>query len=302
MTSNLLSTRALKTIVAVVVPQGGEGKTFVANTIHTIASYANASIVLGTNDGTNRSLSALLGNEPVADVSWDADDNRGRAVVERQADNNIICVDVGANSDPKDGRFLEFIKGLDSAGTLTGARTVVLVPTATNKAGGLESAIAAATVYQNRGFQVRLVLNDRDGSGNMGDTKEIPERLPIGRIDHLATGLQAYRLEYKGAMRYLIDNPLSGFEMASDRLRNFILRAADSDWAKDVFWWDNVLETVPKPSPDPMLALAIPDKTSVSNASLERNAAYYQARQRFKKAATNSQEFINAAEAFQKFV
>lgn len=300
--SKILSETALKTVVAVVVPQGGEGKTFVTNAIHAIAGYAKASIVLGTNDGTNRSLTALLGDEEVADVSWDADAVRGMAVVERQSDKNVICVDVGANSDPKDGRFLDFMKGLDTGAKSVEARTVVLIPTATNKAGGLESAIAAASVYGQAGFQVRLLLNNRDGSNSMGDTSKVPESVPIGRVEHLETGLQAYRLQFKGAMRDLIDNPLPGFKLASDRLRNFILRAAETDWAKDVFWWDGALASVPAPAIDADYGIGIATLKSVTDTRLEHNYAYGAAKLRFKNAPQNSQEFLSAAVALQKLI
>lgn len=293
---------ALRTVVAVVVPQGGEGKSFIASLNACVARLANLKIVLGTNDGTNKSLESLLGDMEVATLGWDADAPKGKAVVDRQSFNDIICIDVGANSDPTDGRFLDFMSGVKHETSRFNARVVVFVPSATNKAGGLDSAINAATVYQDSGFQTRLILNNRDGSWNVGDETKIPKNMPLGYLQHLDTGLQAYRAERDVSMYDLINNPTPGYEMASSRIRNFILRVAHSTWMKDVFWWDGALTSLPQPGSDPELSRTIQRLSNVSNAALYKNHEIYKAREKFIAASSNSQEFLNVARKFQELL
>lgn len=257
---------------------------------------------MGTNDGTNKSLHSLLGDEPVADLGWDADNVRGKSVIDRQKMNEIICIDVGANSDPRDGRFLDFVSGMANAITPLSARMVVLVPTATNKSGGLVSAIKAASTYQNEGFNVRLVMNNRDGSGNYGDLKSIPTHLPTGYLEHLPIGLVHYRQANPGPILKIIREPSALFEMASKRIGNYLLRAARESWASDVFWWEDALASVPEADIDPILRTSIKTLRSVRNDQLLDNNELAEAIDQFKDAFPNSQHFLNLAKNLQKIL
>lgn len=294
-TTEPIRSSSLKTVAAAVVPQGGEGKTFLTQCIHCVADFAGITSALGTNDGTNRALAALMGSDNVASLSWDADAERGRTVVMRQRSMDLVCIDVGANSDPTDARFLDFAHGAREAAAKIGARFVVLIPSATNKGGGLVSAVNASTTYAGEGFETRLILNDRDGSGNYGDPSIIPDEISVGRLGHLATGLMAYRMTRRDSLYKLITEPTAGYEDASARIRNFVLRVAKANWMSDIFWWDGALRELPRPGRDPKLGKVVLTLDQAGNAALQLNAAYAEAYDAFASAEVGSKEFEDVA-------
>lgn len=132
MVSQLLSSSSLKTVVAISVPQGGEGKTHTAERIDCVASLVGVRTALGTNDTTNAALAGLAGRDRVGTFKWSDDADRGRTIITRQRSNEIVCLDIGANSDAEDTRFLDFAHGAKEAANQLNARFVMLVPTATN--------------------------------------------------------------------------------------------------------------------------------------------------------------------------
>jgi ABC-type multidrug transport system fused ATPase/permease subunit len=254
MVTQLLTSTSLSTVVGVSVPHGGEGKSFVSERIDCVSTILGYETALGSNDGTNNALAALAGPDRVATFKWDADAERARTIITRQRDNHIVCFDVGANSDAEDTRFLNFAHGAREAATKLGARFIMLVPTATNKGGGLNTAVNAAKVYRSEGFETVLLLNDRDGSANFGDLDIIPKDLEVGRIAHLAPGFQAYRKSREGDPLYsVITQPTPGYSQASAIIRNQVLQDARSNWMAKVFWWDGALDNLPEPTVQPKL-------------------------------------------------
>ena len=144
MVSELLASSSLSTVVGISVPQGGEGKTFIADRIDCVAGLLGFEVALGTNDTTNAALAGLAGRDRVKTFAWSYDAEHGRTIITCERSKKIVCFDIGANSDAGDMRFLDFAHGAKEAATRLGARFVMLVPSATNKGGGLNTAVNAA--------------------------------------------------------------------------------------------------------------------------------------------------------------
>lgn len=296
MVSELLASSSLMTVVAVSVRQGGEGKTFASERIDCVGCFQGIPMGLGTNDTTNAALAGLAGKERVATFDWSADAERGKTIVIRQRSNKIVCFDIGGNSDAYDNRFLDFAHGAREAATQLGARFIMLVPSATNKGGGLITAVNTAKVYRSEGFDTTLILNDRDGSGNFGDLSIIPEDLEVGRIAHLAPGFQAYRKSREGESLYsLITQPTPGYEQASAIIRNHVLRDARSNWMAKVFWWDGALTNLPEPTVQPKLMKHVNTMAAASDQSLANNARYTAAYDAFRQASPDDAGFMTLA-------
>lgn len=293
MVSQLLTSSSLATVVAVVVPHGGEGKTFVSERIDCIASYLGVEVALGTNDGTNKALASLAGPERVAEFSWDADVERAKTIIMRQRSKKLVCFDVGANSDATDTRFLNFAHGAREAAMLLQARFIMLVPSATNKGGGLTTAASAAEVYHSEGFETILLLNDRDGSGNFGDLTKLPKGIEVGRVAHLAPGFQAYRKSREGDSLYsVITQPTEGYNQASAIMRSQVLTDARSNWMAKVFWWEGALGGLPEPEALPFLKKHVSTMAMASDTSISTNITYTAAYEAFRRASPDDADFV----------
>lgn len=296
MVSNLLASTSLSTIVGISVPQGGEGKTFTAERIDCVASILGLDVALGTNDTTNAALAGLAGPDRVKTFDWSYDAERGKTIIMRERSKKIVCFDIGANSDAGDTRFLDFAHGAREAAAKLGARFVMLVPSATNKGGGLNTAVNAAGVYRSEGFETILLLNDRDGSGNYGDLTLIPDDFEVGRISHLAPGFQAYRKSREGDSLYsVITRPTPGYEQASAIIRNHVLKDARSNWMAKVFWWDGALDNLPEPTVQPKLIKHVNTMAAASDQSLANNARYAAAYDAFRQASPDDAGFMTLA-------
>jgi hypothetical protein len=280
------------------VPKGGEGKTWTTEVLHCIADLIGASVALGTNDGTNAALVALVGKENVASLSWEADAQRGRTVVNRHLSKDLICIDVGANSDPLDRRFLDFSHGAREAAANAGARYIVVIPSATNKGGGLGSAITTVEAYAAEGFETVLLLNDRDGSGNYGDTTKIPSWVTVGGLQNIQPGIMAYRISKEGMpLSSVINGADQDYVKARGILRNAVLEAAHSDWMSSIFWWSGALSGLPKPDAPPDLMKFVRTIEMASDESLLRNERYTAAYKAFMRADPNGPNFESCARA-----
>jgi len=296
MVNELLASSSLSTVVGISVPQGGEGKTFTAERIDCVAGFLGLDIALGTNDTTNAALAGLAGPDRVKTFDWAYDAERGRTIVIRERSKKIVCFDIGANSDASDTRFLDFAHGAREAAARLGARFVMLVPSATNKGGGLNTAVNAAGIYRSEGFETILLLNDRDGSGNYGDLSLIPKELEVGRIPHLAPGFQAYRKSREGDSLYsVITRPTVGYDQASAIIRNHVLQDARSNWMRKVFWWDGALDGLPAPTAVPKLMKHVSTMAMASDKSISRNIAYTAAYEAFRRASPDDADFVQLA-------
>ena len=122
------STNALKTVVVIMVPKGGEGKSHLADVGLCISTFSGISTVLGTNDGTNRALKALNPDQPIASFGWSADHTRGRNIVLKAAQSDVCIFDIGAISDADDDRIFRFLQGVKEAADDLNARVVILTP------------------------------------------------------------------------------------------------------------------------------------------------------------------------------
>lgn len=296
MVSELLASSSLSTVVGISVPQGGEGKTFTAERIDCVASFLGLDVALGTNDTTNAALAGLAGPDRVKTFDWSYDAERGKTIIIRERSKKIVCFDIGANSDAGDTRFLDFAHGAREAAAKLGARFVMLVPTATNKGGGLNTAVNAAGVYRSEGFETILLLNNRDGSGNYGDLNLIPQDLEVGRISHLAPGFQAYRKSREGDSLYsVITQPSPGYDQASAIIRNHVLQDARSNWMRKVFWWDGALDALPAPTAAPKLMKEVKTLIMASDVSLANNTRYAEAYEAFRSASPDDADFMSLA-------
>ena len=244
--SELLSTTSLQTVVIVLVPKGGEGKSHIAEVNLSICDFLKIPVAVGTNDGTNRAIAAMNPGIKVGSFSWSADYDRGKNIVLKEENCKLRIFDFGAHSNPDDTRPLEFLQGVKDAADELGVHVVVLTPSATNKGGDVRTSMISVNVLRDMGFHVHLVLNNRDGSGNYGDLSGLPSDLPVSEFPHLAPGLNCYRHDAKRSLHSIITQPVPGFEKASDRLKDYVLWCAEGRWARDVFWWDGALDGLPK--------------------------------------------------------
>lgn len=283
----------LKTVCASFISKGGAGKTFAAQMIDAIAKASGHSTSLGSNDETNKALSALLGGG-VAEIGWDTDYSKARHIVNNLRAYDIGIFDVGANSSSGSDKIFHVFEGFRDGLEPLGAKLVVMVPSDTNKGGGLHTALKTVDLLMSEGFEVVLLLNDRDGSGNFG-TEAIPKGIPTGVVGHLAPGLQSYRQMTTGSLYEAMTIPQEGYNLATERLANFVLTAGQSDWMRKVFWWDGALTSLPEASSVPPLKWTLHSLASVTDEALEGNIEFADAFREFENSPINNAEFMMRA-------
>lgn len=174
------------------------------------------------------------------------------------------------------------------------AKFVILVPTSPNKAGALGSAINSAKRYTDAGHNVQLILNARDKSGNFGTHEELP-LLKVSALPHLEPGFVAYRLSRKEPILEVIQRPTESYGWASKWLEDYVLAASETQAFKEVFWWENSLDSLPVRKPLPRLHYACDTMKSVTDAAIDRSVATEKAKKEFCKHPQDSAEFLKAA-------
>ena len=224
----------LRIVIFIAVNSGGVGKTFLAEMIDAIARLLSLQINLASYDRGNHALVKSLGPDRVSRIVPPADIVKGREIVAKRFRGDILVSDTGANALVGEGSATQLAQGYCVEAEKQKIRVLGLMPAASAKIGGLESALRAIANLEALGMPCRLVLNDLSGSSEYGDD-EVADDITIDKIPHLPAGYQALRLNSGQPLFELITDPQPGYELAAKFIYAWLFEAAKTGLFQEIF-------------------------------------------------------------------
>ncbi|MBL45748.1 MAG: hypothetical protein CMN71_13795 [Sphingomonadaceae bacterium] len=286
----------LKTIVWIINPAGGVGKTLVTQAVEGLAHFIGMDVVLASQDRGNQAIKhALSDAKIIAPNSLPRDAVR---IISRIENRELFLIDVGANPSSEEYDPLPFGAALNTEITARGGRMIAVVPTTPLKIHGSETAARTARDLLNEGFEVHIVKNHQDQSRRF-DNLEIPEGAQVSELGHLASGIMALVRQHSGSIADLYLNPEPGYRLAGGHIGQWLLDASRQPVMQSIFR-DKALEVSVDPERRPRsLFMALRQKAQVTDEALTRNYATYDAFDRLLHARSDS-ETLSAAREFQR--
>lgn len=282
-----------KTIVFVGVNAGGTGKTFMAESIDAIAGIRGIEIDLASYDDGNHALIRSLGEKRVASIGGNVGIAKGREIVAKHFNSELLVIDCGANMLGGHGAAEQLAIGFKMEADQRGYRMLAVMPAGSGKVGGLDSAITAYDNLAAANIDCWLVLNDMNGSGGFG-SGEIPDHVQRCNVNHLAAGFQALRVESGRPLYDLAMNPEPGRELAGQFIYAWLWAVAQGPLFQKIF--GATLSSLPEPQVDMNdIGLTIATASATTNRRLALNLEFRRTQNVLRSPHTTHDDMLEAA-------
>lgn len=231
--------------ILVVVNAGGEGKTTVATLIRIIFFLYGREMLALDGDAGNLALKNRYNEDLLTKVvGWGVGPETVPEIV-KAASSLSVVFDLGANSMASKREISELVPVLRSKFAEEGYRTIALMPISPNKQGASGALERLAGKLQ--GFEICLVRNDRDGSGEF---EPVSLAGPCIELPHLQPGLQAYLTRSKRPILDAILYPELGYTRAAQFFGDWV-RSFASDPSTQRLLGRDVCEAAIRQLPQP---------------------------------------------------
>lgn len=286
----------LHTIVWIINPAGGVGKTMVARVIEGISQMIGVDVALASQDRGNQALKHALDNAHLIKAESRTQD--AVRIVSRVENREIFVIDVGANPSSSEYDPLPFGAALNAEITGRGGRMIAVVPTVPLKTYGSETAMRAAQDLLNEGLDVHVVKNHQDRSGNFGKLV-LPDSVKVSELGHLPSGIMALAEEERGSLSDPYLTPVPGYRLAGGFIGRWLINASREPLMLSLFRGaTSGLSVDPDRHPRPTFEV-LDRKSQVTDEALLNNYAKFDAFERLRRARSDS-ELLTAAREFQR--
>ena len=213
----------LQTIVWIINPAGGVGKTTIAQCMQALSHMIGIDMHLASQDRGNQALKHAFPETHL--IAPDALAPDAFRVVSRVENREIFVIDVGANPSGPDYDPLPFALALQAEVSQRGGKMIGVVPVTPLKINGCASALSTVRSLQNEGIETHLVKNHQDASRRFGEL-ELPEGVPISELKYLPSGLMSLVRDHVGSIADLCRNPDPDFTLAGGHIEQWLVDAA----------------------------------------------------------------------------
>lgn len=264
-------------LVVVAQNAGGEGKSTWTEALVALGTIAGLQPLVFDADPGMRGFRNRSGGQGLIELSWGeshAAGEDGTNWCEKHFnDRKLVLIDTGANFFSATHRVQNYLSEVIGAALELRVTVAIHVVVGTNKVGSFRGAVDFHRQYGQH-VDVVLVRNNRDGSGEFGESKLTPNWPAIIDIDHLSPGLQTYRLTRAEPLLGLLREPTPGFTTASGLIARWLLRIAREEHVQGMFGRGAIgeLEELSAHAPD-RYAYALASLDCVTDEKLSANMA-----------------------------
>lgn len=283
----------LQTIVWIINPAGGVGKTTIAQCMQALSHMIGIDMHLASQDRGNQALKHAFPETHL--IAPDALAPEAFRVVSRVENREIFVIDVGANPSGPDYDPLPFALALQAEVSQRGGKMIGVVPVTPLKINGCASALSTVRSLQNEGIETHLVKNHQDASRRF-DELELPEGVPISELKYLPSGLMSLVRDHVGSIADLCRNPDPDFTLAGGHIEQWLVDAAREPFMRTIFG-NKVDDLSVDPELRPQPTLHRLDRVEhVTNAALNRGRSQLAAFSRMMK-TEGDDDLLQAAKA-----
>lgn len=283
----------LQTIVWIINPAGGVGKTTIAQCMEALSHMIGIDMHLASQDRGNQALKHAFPETQL--IAPDALAPDAVRVVSRVENREIFVIDVGANPSGPDYDPLPFALALQAEVSKRGGKMISVVPVTPLKINGCGSALSTVRSLQNEGIETHLVKNHQDASRRFGEL-DLPEGVPISELKYLPSGLMSLVRDHVGSIADLFRNPDPDFTLAGGHIEQWLVDAAREPFMRAIFGNKvDDLSVDPELRPQPTLH-RLDRMEHVTNAALNRSRSQLAAFSRMMK-TEGDEDLLRAAKA-----
>ncbi|MBO9505153.1 hypothetical protein J7348_11030 [Qipengyuania flava] len=283
----------LQTIVWIINPAGGVGKTTIAQCMQALSHMIGIDMHLASQDRGNQALKHAFPETHL--IAPDALAPDAFRVVSSVENREIFVIDVGANPSGPDYDPLPFALALQAEVSQRGGKMIGVVPVTPLKINGCASALSTVRSLQNEGIEAHLVKNHQDASRRFGEL-ELPEGVPISELKYLPSGLMSLVRNHVGSIADLCRNPDPDFTLAGGHIEQWLVDAAREPFMRTIFGNKvDDLSVDPELRPQPTLH-RLDRMEHVTNAALNRGRSQLAAFSRMMK-TEGDDDLLQAAKA-----
>lgn len=222
-------------LVWVMVNTGGVGKTYFSQALEAISAFQGISMSLASHDAGNHALVTMIGGEVrVGTIDYHATAETAKNLLRHQARNQVIVIDTGANSSNVDYNSLDFAVALAKECHLHDREFIPVIPSASSKSGGLQTALETIEILRGLGLNPHLLLNNANGAADFGPNEQLAS-LSYSVMPSLQPGFQAVRSEFNISLQSLIANPPRGYANAAKHFSDWLNALSKTQIVREIF-------------------------------------------------------------------